>query len=87
MKIKVDLDKWKNLVRLAKATGGLFDANNEPEQDKQARLEVFEEYQKFCEWRHEEPYRSGLFECPEGHDHTSDCRRNGCPCEEHEHSV
>lgn len=24
--------------------------------------------------------------CPEGHDHTSDCRRNGCPCDtDHQH--
>lgn len=26
-------------------------------------------------------------ECPEGHDHTSDCRRNGCPCYEHRHTI
>ncbi len=26
-------------------------------------------------------------ECPEGHEHTSDCRRNGCPCDNHRHTV
>ena len=26
--------------------------------------------------------------CPEGHEHTSDCRRNGCPCDTtHNHIV
>lgn len=24
--------------------------------------------------------------CPEGHMCSSDCRRNGCPCDEHEHN-
>lgn len=61
-KIKVDLDKWENLVRLAKAAGDLFDANNEPEGDKRARLEVSKEYELFCGWRHTEPYKSGNFE-------------------------
>lgn len=27
------------------------------------------------------------FICPEGHDHTSECRRSGCPCENHKHTV
>lgn len=60
--IKVDLDKWENLVRLAKASGSLFDGNNDPEDDKRARLEVYKEYELFCDWRHTEPYRSGNFE-------------------------
>lgn len=60
--IKVDLDKWENLARLAKASGALFDGNNEPEDDKRARLEVAKEYELFCDWRHTEPYKSGNFE-------------------------
>lgn len=30
----------------------------------------------------------GELKCPEGHDHTSDCRRNGCPCDtDHGHTT
>ena len=25
------------------------------------------------------------YKCPFGHDHTSNCRRNGCPCDNHTH--
>lgn len=26
-------------------------------------------------------------DCPGGHVHTSNCRRNGCPCETHDHEL
>lgn len=28
-----------------------------------------------------------IVDCPEGHQCTSDCRKTGCPCWEHEHSM
>jgi hypothetical protein len=64
MKIEVDLEKWENLVRLAKAAGRMFDGNEPGDEQwqKEVREKIRKEYDDFCDWRHEEPYFSGNFE-------------------------
>lgn len=59
-RIIVDRAKWDNLVALAKAVGSLYNADA-PEEDEAQRRRAYAEYERFCDWRHEEPYASGEF--------------------------
>jgi hypothetical protein len=51
-------EKIESLVRLAHAAGRYLNVESERGTDyfREARLALWEAYEEFCDWRHEEPY-------------------------------
>jgi hypothetical protein len=49
-------EKIDSLVRLAKAAGRYTNAEPGTDYYRDARRELFDAYEEFCQWRHEEPY-------------------------------
>jgi hypothetical protein len=49
-------EKIESLVKLAKAVGRFTNTDRGTEGYKVTREHLFNAYDEFCEWRHEEPY-------------------------------
>ncbi len=49
-------EKIDNLVKLAKAAGEVYNTDPRTQGRADAMRSLFDVYEEFCEWRHEEPY-------------------------------